>query len=156
MVSKGPYMEFIGEKITMSAANTFTEIDISTPVGKSENLAMLIHQISVDVITQLDAPAQGDECVIQVTSATKSSQVNFDDPDLLLKTKRAFGLSTNGGQWFEHTFVKYFSPPILYARSKIYGGMVTTGQGAAKDAGIQIGYTLEKVPQDLFIAALTD
>lgn len=156
MVTKGPFMEFIAGALIMSAANTYTEIELPTPASKSEKLAMLIHQITMGLEGTLDVPAVGDSVTFQVTKTTKSAEVFDDDSDLLAKFKLIFSALTEGGNWIEASKERNFIPPILYAKSKIFFAMVTVGQTGADQGGVRIGYTLDKVSEVDFISALTD
>ena len=84
--------------------------------------------------------------------------MNPDNP--LLVGGAVFGkeikLATNGMYIDRIHDTIYFDPPILYAKNKIYMGMNSAGQGAVKTAYAALGYTLEKVDKDDFIAALVE
>lgn len=156
MVQTKSFMEFIGHAFDLSAPNTLTTSEISTPVGKSENLAMLIHKIRMGINGTLDSPADGDRLVIQVTRAPKTAIVGYDDPDLLGKLNLDVAWSAGGGYVIEVQKSEEFIPPVLYAKSKLHCLAYTVGQAAATTINIQIGYTLEKVADKDFIAALSD
>ena len=156
MVQTKAFMEFIGHSFTLSAANTITVSEIGTPVGKSENLAMLLHKVRLGINGTLDSPADGDRLVIQLTRAPKTAIVGYDDPDLVAKLNLDVAWSAGGGYIAEVQKQEDFNPPILYAKSKLYALAYTVGQAAASVINIQVGYTLEKIPDKDFIAALSD
>jgi len=156
MVHTKAFMEFLGHALTLSAANTLTTGEFSTPVGKSENLAMLIHKIRLGINATLDSPADGDRIVLQLTKAPKTAIVGWDDPDLIAKLNLDVAWSAGGGYTIDPVQVEDFVPPILYARSKLYTLGYSVGQTNPNIFNCQVGYTLEKVPANEFIAALTD
>ena len=156
-VNHGPFMEFMRLKVVMSAADTYDEQDFQTPASKTENLAMLIHQITVSTSTWTGA-VEGDNMIMHIASTSETDTLNPDDPHLV--GGAVFGkeikLATNGMYIDRIHDTIYFDPPILYAKNKIYIGMNTVGQGAVKTGYAALGYTLEKVDKDSYIAALVE
>lgn len=142
--------------LVMSAANTFTEVSVNTPVSRTENLAMLIRFIEFQQPLNLDVVAELDSISMQVSKNSKSDITTLDDSDLLALMRNVFKLITSG--MLEHRAVHRidFDNPILYAKTSIFFGMLTAGQGGAKTGYCRLGYTLERVPDKIFIDALVD
>lgn len=157
MVDTGPYMELLGKSVTTTADATYTQEELPTPIGRSENIAMLIHKIRIEyVVNTLDTPALGDLLLAQVLARTKNAIITYGDPDLMHKLAFVFNILTSGGGWNQMVAEANFNPPILFSRSQLYLGCQTNGQSGTRQFDFQIGYTLQKVSSKDFIAALTD
>lgn len=152
---KGPFLEFIRATVTLSAANTFTQVTIATPVGRASNLAMLIHSIETEV-DGFDTPADQDQIEIQLTKVSQTAMIRLADPNLIYRDTRQIGFVTSGSFMFKNEDRQEFRPPILYAQSNMYFGCKTAGQAAARRFDIRIGYTIEAVDKTTFLEALVD
>ncbi|MBA7683265.1 hypothetical protein ES703_91627 [subsurface metagenome] len=156
MVAKGPFMEFLRHENPGAADGILEEIAINLPTSGNENLAVLIHQIDLMVTI----PSGGTEnlgavsLVSYIHAAEKFPSSN--EAGMLMKREVYMVVSGEAGQFFqvnqEH-FMKYFSPPLLVAKDKIYILSKATGC-EGKSVKVIIGYTLEKVTKDDFIDAL--
>ena len=150
------FMEFISKRLEESAAGVYTEAVIPTPCSQTEQFAMLIHRIDGHMEPPEVVGAAITVSALALNKASKSEGVGIDDPDCLfegLSKVDAVVAATpnfiNCGQ-----FVRRFDPPILYAKSQIYLGVWGNNNVGTMTQVCRIGYTLEKVSKDAFIAAL--
>jgi hypothetical protein len=139
----------------MSAANTFTEETLDTPVAKQVQVAMLLHEALFEP-SGLDTVADGDFVSLQLTKSTQSGHLDLSYDEVVSKFRREFSLVTSGMVVYDKPMRRIFSRPQLYGKSKIYLGMITAGQAAAKTGHVAIGYTLNQVAAMRMYDALTD
>ncbi|MBA7706001.1 hypothetical protein ES703_114845 [subsurface metagenome] len=149
-------MEFLTLFHRGGAAGILTEGEIPLPTSANENLAVLIHQIDLMVTI----PSDGIENLGALSTVSyihmAESFPNSAMPGMLIKREVYMVESGVTGQHFqvnqEH-FMKYFDPPVLVAKNKLY--VIQKSAGCAdKSVDAVIGYTLEKVSKDDFIDAL--
>ena len=157
-MAKGPFMEYLRARVTMTAANTYTEVILQTPTSKTENMAMLIHTIEFEPARLIDStPEDQAEMRMQVCKNPQDDSVQISNSDQLANWKTRFHLAavTN---WLtsKGANIHKFSPPILYPKSQIYFGMGTLSFISANLGHVKIGYTLEKVSREDFISALVE
>ncbi len=157
-------MEFLRGKITETAANTYTEVEISAPTSRSEKLAMLIWQI----LFQLDLPTleDGESNFTRTHLANATSQTpihDLDDDECLHRMRANIQAGAGQGSLSEYLIldqtgpeIRYFAPPLLYAKDSLFLAIEGTGNPTAKAVQVQVGYTLERVPPEMFIAALVE
>ena len=159
------FLEFINGVLTESAANTFTELEIATPASRTALSAMLIWLIEFDMTTPDIEDAQTNVTNIQLTRDTTTGLNNLEDDDLLARWSISVAAGAIQGSLSEYLVasgldprprVFKFDPPILYPRSSVWLGIQGTGNVNVKTGRCRVGYTLEKVSQQAFIAALVD
>lgn len=155
MVNKGPFLEFLNEDCLESGANTYTEVQISTPCSKTEELAMLIHKITYD-FDELMNLQSADALLCQLCRTTQSGILDMDNSEQIDKAGIIADVLTSGGGPIQNIIEHHFNPPILYAKSKIFFSVKGISQSAARECSVRIGYTLEKVDKDAFIDALVE
>ncbi len=153
-MAKGPFMEFMRlETERASGPDEVLSQGFDTPTSKTEKMAMLIHQIHL--FCPIAKTAEG-ECKAAVSEQQLelSSDVDLGEPHVITKME-CFALTTPPEVHpVEHQF-SYYSPPILYAKRKIWLTIAVAG-ATNKKASATIGYTLEKVTQEDFISALVE
>lgn len=157
------FMEFIHADVTSSATGDagVEAAEIHMPVSENENLACLIHRVDflVNMLLTADLAA--------ATNIWRGGSLNTfpaaDHADMLIgvpgclamyiwgATTSAAGVLSN--QEGERAWL--FDPPLLIARRQLYVAAYRS-VGVANDTNcrINIGYTVEKVSKDAFIAAL--
>ena len=157
-------MEFLRAEVSEESANTFKEVEIATPASRSEKLAMLIWK----VVFQIDYPdvEDGQRNAVQgrLTRASQSAIVNEHDPDVIAWMTVNLGAGAVSGalsDFFEKSARPSdgfwdFAPPILYAKSEMFAQVLGTGNAQKKSCHVLVGYTLERVPAELFISALVE
>lgn len=152
------FMEYLRGTVTETGANTFSQVTINTPVGRANQLAMLIHEIvmELDPTNSIDALADNDGINMQVTKDSETNLVGVDSESHIASHDQTFKLVTSGATTFDRRKTKIFNPPLLYAKSKMFFSAVSAGQAAAKTYNVKIGYTIEKVDKTSFIEALVD
>jgi len=162
-------MEYIRNATAESAANTFTEEEIATPVASfaavvgtrpkgakaPKRVAMLIHEVITQMPTR-DVIADGDGAEQHLNLRTQSGIRGPEDSGHIFDRVQDSNLLTSGQSDKEQTQVRKWDPPLLYAKKSIFHGVKSTGQSAAKNYKIAIGYTLVEVEEATFLAALVD
>lgn len=169
MSKKGPFMEFLHIDGIESAVNTYTEHKFITPTSRTEKSAMLIHMIEFHMKTP---DAQDNEAVYtngQIMDEPLGAMDNIHNPHVLLKVleEASFPQQAEAAgappALFEYRpviysrgqYLLYFDPPLLYAKQYIYAATESDNSLNPCDFAGRIGYTLEKVSSEDFIAALT-
>jgi len=154
------FMEFItSPTCTQVAANDVITQPIRLPTSQTETLAMLIHKVIFD----LDgwAPPVSTTEVTMRLALVKSINLGLaadyrwiDTIAAFEHTVRAVGVLTEEVISTHSPFVVDFAPAVLIARDILFAHSEAANMPAAAAARIRIGYTLEKVTQAAFIAAL--
>lgn len=161
---RGPFQEYVRGDLLESAANTFSELEIKTPVGRSINIAMLLH--SVMALVGLPDIEDGQSNLTQVAlyDRTRTSIPTPDVSGLLWfqDYSNNYGVVAGTLTEFSQTTVrgdspnKLWQPPVLYAKDALFLGIVGSGNANPKRVQIQVGYTLGIVTPEEFIAALVE
>ena len=163
MPEQGALLEFLRGTVVEPSANTFTEAEISTPASRSEKLAMLVWYIEMDIEVPTIEDAQNNSVQGQLTSTSQTAMIRLDNPDLIwgnLKRRQAGTVQGSLTEYysepvFKPTFVQ-FAPPFLYAKAEMFLQVLSTGEPSVHRVSVKVGYTLERVPAELFIAALVE
>lgn len=153
-MTKGPFMEFLRIE-TAAAADTETVSEgFDTPASRTEKMAMLIHRIHL--FCPISKTANGEvKTAISDRELKEGSDIDLGEPGVITKME-CYTLSTpDQVQTNEHQ-ITYYDPPILYAKRQIWGSVANAGSVGGKKCSAIIGYTVEKVSQVDFIAALVD
>lgn len=159
-------MEFLRIDGIESAVNTYTEFAFITPTSRTEKQAMLIHMIEFHMKTP---DAQHDIAAYtngQIMDEPIGSMQNIHNPHILLKVLEEASFPEQimiAGVDHEYRPVIYsrgqyllnFDPPLLYAKQYIYAAVESSASLNPCDFAGRIGYTLQKVSAEDFIAALT-
>lgn len=132
--------------------NTYTEEQIETPVGRSENVCMLIHGVNIQH-DSLDA--NGEEISVQISRASKSSLTKLSDSDIIFKFEKVLNIDANGTFWLDITPKFSIFPPEFVANRYLYLG-VRQIKGAAGNIVVDIIYSLHKATDQEILDALTD
>ena len=113
-----------------------------------------------------DAPSiedgQSNTVLVQLTKSTASGAVPPEDDDLIFRTREqveAGGVQGSLSEYFrsvQNPQVAIFQPPLLYAKSSVFLGILGTGNPGVRATGCHVYYTLERIPPELFIAALVE
>jgi len=158
------YMEFITGYVTESAANTWTTAAIEVPTSKELTMAMIIHQVEMDIEPPEHTAVGGTVVMGYLIDDDLEDRPMFDNTHVIYAKDQALYMDAAVAEvaWASaetHILggrVQTWQPGILYAKKKIYVGCEGVGQASAKTVRVRIGYTLEKVTTEQFIAALTE
>ena len=166
MAEQGALMEFIRGAVTEGAANTMTETEIAAPTSRSEKLAMLIWQVQ---FTQDDPDVEDGQSNAVVTKlydrtiGTATAHRGIDNPAVIAEVEKIIHAGGVQGSLTEYYrdklmpgYIASFQPPVLYTKESMFLAILGGGNANAKGARVRVGYTLERVPIDLFIAALVE
>lgn len=156
MVRFDEYAEQIRASVTESAANTYTETTINTPVGKSTNLGMVLHGVEIEGLN-LTHGTNLAEFAAQLTTVTQTGILNLNNPNLIFKHRTINMWAANGQNAAVPTINRYSWPvPLLYAKSQIFFGVKQASGGAAGSCQVSIHYTIRKISLYKMVEALTD
>jgi len=160
-------MEFICAGLTDTLGvpagySTYNEVMIPLPTSGTEIMALLLHEVDFRIAgPEMGVDTQMASNSVYLTKSHRTGPVNncFADPDLLAMYMEHVTINQVAGAgqllWHDGIPVWRFSPPILIARDAVYFANRTFMQAAANTvASVRLGYTLEKVSREAFIAAL--
>lgn len=155
-------METLRGQVTESAPNTYTETEIQTPASRSEKLAMLIWRMQIYPDPPSLEDGQTNTVRVHVAKQSATAVLVPENDAVLFRYRKQLSAGAIAGTLSEYLSVEVnpevvtFAPPFLYAKSSLFIGMEGVGNAIALACGLMIGYTLERVPAELFIAALVD
>ena len=152
-------MEYLHGKILQSAINVYEEVEIRTPSSKTEVLATLIHEVDFHV-SGFEAGAtvaDVDAFQCRLTKKPQTTNIFLDNPDLIAYYELWAILGTVFNSFWENgARIWKFDPPILYPRDAMYLAVKTQGFAMVRAVYARVGYTLERVSSEDFIAALVE
>lgn len=157
------FLEFLRGVVTEDSVNTFKDVEIPTPASRTESLAMLIHQMKLQVDLPAVEDGQSNSVNVVVSSSDESAIIGVENTHRLMGA----GINVQAGlvegtlsEYIRYTqpfeVWEHFHPPILYPRRSIFLGVEGVGNAAVSTARLMIGYELAKVDAGDFIAALVD
>ena len=164
---QGPFIEFLRALNMMDTPNTYREVPIPCPTSKTEQMAMLIHEVIFRPPTletgtgkspkKTPGIADLESYSAQLMGQSQGGIRNLDHKDMIATLFRKVSLGAVW-HWLHEEMPAYwrFDPPILYPRANLYFGVLTSGFAAAANFAIRIGYTLQRVSKEDFIAALVE
>ena len=155
-------MEFIVTRANEAVAGTMFEEEIYLPSSKTETLAMLIHKVAIDITSLERIDATQTMVIAGLSKRSNPSSTRYGcDPAIIAGYGAALDCGMMEGTLSEFKVfqeygeqVTYFDPPILIARDRLWLVAKTYNQLSLTFVTCVIGYTLEKVTRDAFIAAL--
>lgn len=162
MGKNGPFQEQLNVVAQETTINTTAEYEIVTPVSKSEAIAMLIHQLRFELAppTLIDTLTVDTHVQLRRRSSTTGALARSDPS--VIATYAVFA-SVNKVAGAAEKAIAYteegsklinYDPPLLIAASRLYLAVKSYVETAVRYGHCQIGYTLEKVSKEDFIAAL--
>lgn len=157
MVKYDEYLEFINASVTESAASTFTQSTINTPVGRSNNLAMCIHGILSERSGTLTHGAENDAGRVQMSSISQTSMTSIADPNVIWRRQdHTHWGSSVGFQVRNLVDAFWFPTPVLYAKSQLFVQSHGVNQGVAHTWYLKIAYTIRRVSLYKMVEALVE
>jgi len=162
MAKSDRFMEFVGAKVTQDVADEDAQVVFDVPTSETEQLALLVHQIEWEgnVPVGLVDVAIGVDLYLTTTMATPAGMAtHLDFPSLIDLYMRMARYGTTADDRLDSDLqdqhrVHHFDPPILIAQRTLYLTIHTSASTVINDGAVRLGYTLEKVTQAAFIAAL--
>lgn len=159
------YMEFIGAHNSVlgvvDATSAYAEVDMPLPTSGTETMALLLHQVQFFLAgpdPTLDAKESDDEVWLTKSHHASVPSQAASNPDVLAYYFRKLSKNQIAGtswMWEDGTNIWTFDPAILIARDSCYFGFRVYQKAAIQvTSDIRLGYTLEKVSREAFIAAL--
>ena len=147
-----PFMEFLRGRIPQAVLTEYSEVEIRTPVSKTEELAMLIHMIETKVIKCPMEDLQTREASCHLAECPSDHVRGIEEPECLYhhgvwsEAGYSEGTLTEHSQFYTKEIDRQvFNPPILYAKDSIYLGVICDNPVNLTTATCRIGYTLERV-----------
>ncbi len=152
-------LEFICGQEELAVVNVPEAFTIYLPTSKTELMAMLIHDIWLPVLMPGAPAATGETGAGACVTKNKNSAFGLQDPDVIagVEVQRFWDMPTVGvtiqDYWTPMHY--HFDPPVLVARDILYFKIKSDNVDSVLLTGYyRIGYTLEKVSREAFIAAL--
>lgn len=149
------FAESLRDTVTESAANTYTEEEIKTPVGRSNNQALAVFGAFME-IESMDTPADGDRLEMQLVKNSQSGMIGVENTNSILKRAVEISMVTSGMVAIEMNKWVGIPRPKIYANSSLYLGAKSTGQAGANKYNVEIIYVLRSVHPIIMNRALTD
>lgn len=154
------FIEFITDRISESAINTFTQEEIALPTSKTEMMAFLLHTVDIFVETPTFVASTNvsRRCQLTLDEATGMDWYNAFRLIATLSRDDHWGAliddpcPRSGFSYGRERWV--FDPPLLIARDHIYAAVVGHNETTVCVSDVRLGYTLERVSREAFIAAL--
>jgi hypothetical protein len=160
--TKGPFMEIIRAK-SEADSETLMELEIPFPVGRAENIAMLIHFLLfwVKCPTPQDGARTTNRGVLTLHRQGNIEDANdidfFQDGVLGYYQVTHDETTADHFYWMEKGLRCWtFDPPLLVARSSAWLQAMNNNDAGNTGMGVTIGYTLAKVDREDFVNALTE
>ena len=156
------FMEFIGAYVCQAVADTDAQVTFDVPTSETEQMALLVHRIDWEgnVPEGIVATNIGVDAYLTTTMSTPAGLAShFDHPSLIDAYMRVMKYGTTADDLLESDMqdqhrVHHFDPPILIAQRTLYLLVHSSNSAVVNDCAVRLGYTLEKVTQAAFIAAL--
>ncbi|MBA7710455.1 hypothetical protein ES703_119398 [subsurface metagenome] len=151
-------MEFVCGQETLAVVNTPESFEIYLPTSKTELMAMLIHDVWIPVLMPGAPAATGETGATACITRNKNSAFGLQDPSVIATAQwqrfwDAGPIVRMETEWSPSHY--HFDPPVLVARDIIWLKVNSDNvDSVLLTAYYRIGYTLEKVSREAFIAAL--
>jgi len=155
-VYKGPLLEYLRATVTETAANTYTEKEISTPAMPAVCAAMLIHSVEFD-IQDSDLVTDARTLVnVGLQSESLSTVPVLSDPEAIalastITEDDSTAGSTVGKSENKKYQTAYMARPVAYGRSNMYLSITGAVNAGAKTSRVRVGYTLEIINSRAFV-----
>jgi len=162
-MAKGPFIEYLRMRVEDSAAHIWTTIEVPVPTSRTEFMAMLIHWVYFHVARIV--PVDGIDCAyaLLLMSEDEAAVPTPMNSAFIAEAERRMDAGSVSGTLTDYVSEYWakpmrwdFDPPLLYTKKNIYLGSMNTGAAATHVGCAIVGYTLEKVSQADFIAALVE
>ena len=148
-------------RVTESAANVYTQVEINTQLSVERGIIWLIHSIEFHTETALnlnEVAASGREFItVQVTRESKSAIIGFSESDMvqgfLKEINRSAAIGTDVGPlYFHHVTpnVYHYPVPMPYASQSIFIGLLASDATVVGTITVRIGYTIKEVSDKFF------
>lgn len=154
-------MEMLKENITLSSANTFTEVELTLleEIGKRNKKGdkikvMLVWGIALEHVAGACLPwdtaggATDDAWEIQFTTNSESAMVEMFDKDVFFKYKEIANFLTGGhNNIIPATKYIWFPQPLPYIKKRLWVGADSTALTGVLDVNFTIFHTYGYVSQ---------
>lgn len=142
-------LETISENITLSAANTYTEKeltlleDIGKEIGKKSKSikGLTVWGIAIELVSGFDGAGvdNGDYIEVQITTNSETGIVELIDKDLFWKKKIRLDDATAVGFVFvDDVMYMWFPQPLPYIKKRMWIGVNSNGLASAVDMNVRI------------------
>lgn len=145
MARKDKYIQFAGGLLTLSAANTLTELEIQTNLSLMGGQAWEIHEVECQ-IGSTDLIAVGDALQFALSGRQGEAAIpTLEDTQFIYGRDVVAGFVTSGLAYLERYQVRKFTKPIILLTDKISAYGLSAGQAAALTMHFRISYTVVAV-----------
>ena len=150
------YMEFLmGVAMQDVIDAPKKDVDVALPTSRTERLVMCVHQIRFDMGAELvDAADTRKLAFACLARQTECWALDISDPRVVDRATAMTDIVNTGLAKWSECEIHYFDPPFILADRQLWFSFDTTNFNAISKAEFRIGYTLRKVSESAFIAAL--
>ncbi len=161
----GQLMEFLRGRLLVPTGPTLNKEIIALPSSKTELMAVLLHDIwfqakYVDPSLKAGDMMYSTEYSISTREPPASNVFHYNEEGCLMfyyrgRSYTESALSNTEGMQFEGQRQMHFDPPVLIAQDYLWvAGMSNKAVMLESTAYYMLGYTIDKVSREAFIAAL--
>lgn len=152
--------QFMHGATTETAANTFTQTTLPTPVVSQGEQVYIMELLKLFVFMDSGALGDGDSVNWQLTKASQSATVNFDNPDVILRGSQLSTHLTSGHNEIYNPHQYDLSDGagngLLMAKRNLYFGVQGVSQAGALSVRFKLLYRLKKVPASEYIGIIEE
>ena len=156
------FMEFITHQVEETTLGTQAWGQIVLPTSANELLALLLHDVTFHRVgcDRLDGKTTQMVEAIALRQPPSYEGLNAGQyPDVIADVSMLVStniINAEGYIWYYQAgrLHWHFDPPILIAQDHLYHGVVGIENTALRVGMVRLGYTLEKVSREAFIASL--
>ena len=153
-------MQRMAFRITESAASTYTEESKRTPVVPESQIAMIIHKIIVRMSRPVRANPGACDMHGGINKRSFDAEPDFEDADVIFQVRGNGLFTTSTGEpdliYNGIKEVDYAPHPLVYVRRDIYAYSRSIASTATQNTEIDIFYTVAKLSQADWIAAISE
>ncbi|MBA7550526.1 hypothetical protein ES705_43043 [subsurface metagenome] len=152
-------MKRLAMRITETAASTYTEESVFTPVVAQIRQAMLIHRIIVRMSRGVRANTGVTDAHGGLNERSFDAEPEFDDEDVIFQLRgNSIFTGSSGEPDVVYGCIKdiHYDPPLVYVKPKMYGYSRSIASTATQNTEIEIFYTVDTLTKDEWIAAISE
>jgi hypothetical protein len=160
-VTSDPF--YINGSVTQSAADTYTQVQISAPLDSLNREGLLVHAVYFTSSNPDRVPAQTSDISMQVTTTSKTGIALANDANLLSRRELVCygGVAEFSGPHVIDmiTNTDSYSPEMtlgIVATDDLFLAINSNNQGAAKSCAVRIVASRIKLSADAYAALVTN
>jgi len=149
-------MEFLESAIATAGSGTTVSIPINIPTVPDESLVCMIWKVDFLGISAVPVSAVG---YVEFALGRREDEATPDFPGVICAGRvdtAAQDAVARPGVFMVQGTQHYFDPPVAIARPTLYVVVACVASLTSGTAYCKVGYTIEKVPQNVLLRALLE